>query len=182
MWCWETYFVSLFKCNILCFRESNTQMEDDEEYEMLEVQEDEEGAGREGQSGDSSSEESPNKSNSYTASPEKQEDKPVAKVAGKQQTTPSNTGENKTTSTAKLLNSMAGTTTPAPKPTPTAQQTPSATAAALQKKGITMKKTTVSSPGTQNVRSIMKTNQGKLDDKEKISKNHCYISLRTYSG
>ncbi|XP_075168205.1 microtubule-associated protein 60 [Haematobia irritans] len=147
--------------------ESASPMEEDEEYEMLEVQEEDEGGAgqQQAQSGESGSEgESPNKSNKYSESPEKPEEKPQPKAMGRSQTTPTSAGENKTsnTSTAKLLNSMAGTAM-TKSIGATVQQTPSATAAALQKKGITMKKTSVSvlTPNSQNARSVMKNNQGR---------------------
>lgn len=142
------------------FSEPPAPMEEDEEYEMLEVQEEEEGGagGHAGQSGESGSEaESPNKSHNSVASSER-DDKPAAKTMAKPQTTP---GEN--TNAAKLLNSMAGT--PKSSSNASTPQTPSATAAALQKKGITMKKTGGSGSPANQGRSIinqnMKNNQGK---------------------
>ncbi|XP_013105412.2 uncharacterized protein LOC106085639 [Stomoxys calcitrans] len=142
--------------------ESGAPMEEDEEYEMLEVQEEEDGTAGHNQTGESGSEgESPNKSNKYAGSPDKPEEKPVAKPMTRTQTTPTSGGENKP-SAAKLLNSMAGTGATKPL-NATAQQSNSATAAALQKKGITMKKTSASSlSANQNTRSVMKNNQGRI--------------------
>lgn len=147
-------------------------MEEDEEYEMLEVQEEEDGGGQPGHhSGESGSEaESPNKSSqSYSTSPEKQEEqKQTSKNVSKPQTTPSTSSspgsENIRPNTgAKLLNSMATVTTTKPNvpTTPT-----SVTAAALQKKGITMKKTSGVSPANQQGRSIIKTQQGREQHRE----------------
>ncbi|KAM7342372.1 microtubule-associated protein 60 isoform 2-T2 [Cochliomyia hominivorax] len=133
--------------------EPNVPMEEDEEYEMLEVQEEEDN-GQPGHSGESASEgESPIKTHNNTASPEK-EDKPVAKTLSRQQTTPTSNAhhqDHKTPST-KLLNSLAANT-PKNSTTMATPQTPSATAAALQKKGITMKKT-----GNQQNRSLINQN------------------------
>uniref|UniRef100_A0A1I8MQY0 MADF domain-containing protein n=1 Tax=Musca domestica TaxID=7370 RepID=A0A1I8MQY0_MUSDO len=147
--------------------ETNATMEEDEEYEMLEVQEEEDGGGQPGHhSGESGSEaESPNKSSqNYSTSPEKQEEqKQTTKNVSKPQTTPSTSSspgsENIRPNTgAKLLNSMATVTTTKPNvpTTPT-----SVTAAALQKKGITMKKTSGVSPANQQGRSIIKTQQAR---------------------
>lgn len=156
--------------------EANTPMEEDEEYEMLEVQEEEDGGGHQGShnSGESGSEaESPNKSNqSYntTTSPDKSEEqKPLnnKSVANKQQTTPTSSSSPGSGSenirpnagaAAKLLNSMA--TVPTTKPNVATTPT-SVTAAALQKKGITMKKTSAVSPANQQGRSIIKTQQAR---------------------
>ncbi|XP_073811540.1 microtubule-associated protein 60 [Musca autumnalis] len=154
--------------------EANTPMEEDEEYEMLEVQEEEDGGGHQGahNSGESGSEaESPNKSNqSYntTTSPDKSEDqKPLnnKSVTNKQQTTPTSSSspgsENirpNAGAGAKLLNSMA--TVPTTKPNVATTPT-SVTAAALQKKGITMKKTSAVTPANQQGRSIIKTQQAR---------------------
>ncbi|XP_061402083.1 ras-interacting protein RIP3 [Musca vetustissima] len=153
--------------------ESSAAMEEDEQYEMLEVQEEEDGGGEQhGQhSGESGSEaESPNKSSqSYGTSPDKQEEqKPQInlKNAPKQQTTPTTTSSSPgsenirpNSGAAKLLNSMATVNSAKPNiaTTPT-----SVTAAALQKKGITMKKTSIGSQGNQQQgRSIIKTQQGR---------------------
>lgn len=141
-------------------------MEEDEEYEMLEVQEEEDNTGQAHNSGESDGE-SPNKSNSSTGSPEKAE-KPLTKTLARSQTTPTSTthqqqSELQQTPSTKLLNSMAGTT---PKsnsmPTP---QTPSATAAALQKKGITMKKTPANQQGRSLINQNLKNQQGKFSGK-----------------
>lgn len=140
-------------------------MEEDEEYEMLEVQEEEDN-GQPGHSGESASEgESPVKSHSMTASPDK-EDKPVAKTLNRQQTTPtSNAQEHKTPST-KVLNSLVANT-PTNKTSMGTPQTPSATAAALQKKGITMKKT-VNQQNRTLINQNIKTQQGKISNKKEI--------------
>ncbi|KAI8123672.1 hypothetical protein FF38_09806 [Lucilia cuprina] len=148
--------------------EPNAPMEEDEEYEMLEVQEDEDN-GQAGHSGESASEgESPAKSNCSTASPEK-EDKPVAKTLNRQQTTPTSNAHHqqqqqadKTPST-KLLNTLAAAAnTPKSNTNMATPQTPSATAAALQKKGITMKKTTGNQQGRSLINQNLKQQQSKI--------------------
>ncbi|XP_065370399.1 uncharacterized protein Map60 isoform X1 [Calliphora vicina] len=142
--------------------EPTAPIEEDEEYEMLEVQEEEDN-GQQGHSGESASEgESPAKSNSSTASPEKEE-KPVAKAVTRQQTTPTSNAhhQGEKTPSTKLLNTLAANT-PKSNSNMATPQTPSATAAALQKKGITMKKTA----GNQHSRSLinqnLKNQQGKI--------------------
>ncbi|GBP10106.1 hypothetical protein EVAR_101491_1 [Eumeta japonica] len=116
-------------------------MEEDEEYEMLEVQEEEDN-GQPNQSGESASEaESPTKL--HVSNTSDKEDTTLTKLTARQQATPTNnaqSGDQKTHST-KLLNSLA-TNSPKCNVNTSSPQTSSATAAALQKKGITMKKTT----------------------------------------
>lgn len=137
-------------------------MEEDEEYEMLEVQEDEDN-GQPGQSGESASEgESPTKLHLS-----KEDDKPVTKIMTRQLTTAitsTHQVDQKINST-KLLNTLA-TNSPKSNVNTSSQQTPSGTAAALQKKGITMKKTTANQPtrilSNQN---LNKTQQGKFSGK-----------------
>ncbi|XP_037811517.1 uncharacterized protein LOC119603544 isoform X2 [Lucilia sericata] len=126
--------------------EPNAPMEEDEEYEMLEVQEDEDN----GQAGHS-----------------EKEDKPVAKTLNRQQTTPTSNAHHqqqadKTPST-KLLNTLAAAAnTPKSNTNMATPQTPSATAAALQKKGITMKKTTGNQQGRSLINQNLKQQQAKI--------------------
>lgn len=140
-------------------------MEEDEEYEMLEVQEDEDNNGHQQQSGESASEgESPVKSSNTSISPEK-EDKTVAKTMTRQQAAAAGNAqqaERKTPST-KLLNTLANT--PKSNTSMGTPQTPSVTAAALQKKGITMKKTTSNQQNRSLVNQNFKNQQGKISGK-----------------
>lgn len=139
--------------------DANIPMEEDEEYEMLEVQEDEDGPGHPANSGESDNE-SPMKSNSSTGSPEKDE-KPLIKTMTRSQKSPIDSGSSHNTRN----------TTPKGNNQLTSPQTPnSATAAALQKKGITMKKTQISA--TQQNRSAVnvKGAQGKGNCNNKIIK------------
>lgn len=102
-------------------------MEEDEEYEMLEVQEEEEGpAANGGQSAESGSEgDSPNKSNSHSGSSAEKEEKKTIRASGE------------SAASGKILNTVTGT----PR---TSLNSSASQAAALQMKGITMKKTTPS--------------------------------------
>ncbi|XP_011180870.2 uncharacterized protein LOC105211229 [Zeugodacus cucurbitae] len=130
-------------------------MEEDEEYEMLEVQEEEEPTAGQGKNSSATSDgESPSKSmksgGSNETTPEKEE-----KVLVKSQTKANTANQSKSSSPAaeekKLLNSQAPSR-PAHNTslnsTPTANASAAATVAALHKKGITMKKT--SSVGAGN--------------------------------
>ncbi|XP_053967352.1 uncharacterized protein LOC128868837 [Anastrepha ludens] len=133
-------------------------MEEDEEYEMLEVQEEEEPAAAQGKLPSTSDGESPSKGvksgGSNETTPEK-EAKPLLKTAVKSAATA--TTSNKASCPAaeekKLLNSLAPSSRPTlnagVNSTPTSNASTAATAAALHKKGITMKKTsTVATTGT----------------------------------
>lgn len=130
-------------------------MEEDEEYEMLEVQEEEEHAAAPLQptsAGSVSDGESPNKSfksNSSTGSPDKDE-----KSLLKSLVTPKSSHAVVVSAAAtpiveekKILNALSTASGSKFVSVTTTPQTPTAAAAAaLQKKGITMKKTTPTTP------------------------------------
>ncbi|XP_037944767.1 flocculation protein FLO11-like [Teleopsis dalmanni] len=127
-----------------------TATEEDEEYEMLEVQEDEEQPVNTSHNTGSSSdnETSKHKVNDGNKSPEKDE-KPQRKSSSyttksfsvtSAPASSSNTNTISQTEEKKLLNIMASSS-----PRPPLSQTTNVTVAALNKKGITMKKTSVSS-------------------------------------
>uniref|UniRef100_A0A1A9V2K8 MADF domain-containing protein n=1 Tax=Glossina austeni TaxID=7395 RepID=A0A1A9V2K8_GLOAU len=118
--------------------EDNIPLEEDEEYEMLEVQEEEETSAPPVTSNESGSEmENPLKSSNFVTSPDK-EDKPLMKSVTRNAIASAQSDQIHST---KLLNSMASNV-PRTNLTNTSKVSAS-TAAALQKKGVTMKKTQI---------------------------------------
>uniref|UniRef100_A0A1A9WSG3 MADF domain-containing protein n=1 Tax=Glossina brevipalpis TaxID=37001 RepID=A0A1A9WSG3_9MUSC len=122
--------------------EDNIPLEEDEEYEMLEVQEEEEPSAPPTNSNESGSEiENAMKLNSSLTSPEK-EDKSLMKSLNRNANASAQSEQIQST---KLLNSMASNV---PRTSLASSKISASTAAALQKKGVTMKKTQIP-PGNQ---------------------------------
>ncbi|XP_014102119.2 mucin-21 [Bactrocera oleae] len=127
-------------------------MEEDEEYEMLEVQEEDESTAAQGKGTAATSDgESPSKSikssGSNETTPEKEE-KPLIKPQAKLSAANQSKSSSPAAEEKKVLNSLAHSSRPSSNTTsnstPTSNASAAATVAALHKKGITMKKTSSS--------------------------------------
>lgn len=134
-------------------------MEEDEEYEMLEVQEEEETTTAQGKMSSAASDgESPSKSSGSNETTPEKEEKPLIKLQTKSNAANQRKSSSPAADEKKLLNSLAPSSRPVSNATSNSTSTSNASAAAavaaLHKKGITMKKTSssvASSGGTPRI-------------------------------